>query len=35
LVAAEGQQKNVLYQSVEIGAAIRIRDVGQHIFLVP
>ena len=28
-MAEEGQQNNVLHQSIEIGAGIRIGDVGQ------
>ena len=34
LVAAEGQQNNVLYQSIEIGARFNIGDVVQPNILV-
>ena len=35
LVAMEGQENNVLYKYIEIGADIRIGDVGQPNILVP
>ena len=35
LVAIDGQQKNVSYKSLEIGAIIRIGDVGQPNISVP
>ena len=34
-MALDGQEINVLYQSIAIGAGIRIGDVGQPYILVP
>ena len=35
LVAKEGQQNNLLYQSLHIVTGIRIGDGGKHYILVP
>ena len=34
-VTLKGQKKNMLHQSIEIGAGVRIRDLGQLNVLVP
>ena len=34
-VTSNGRQENVLHQSIEIGAGVRIRDLGQLNVLVP